>query len=171
MGNKDVRVGKIYSSSIPNDILPVWAIKGNEMIKVFDKLVRDKIPDIIQRDIDSEKRLADGIPVTASFATVSGDALELALAKKLVEEATEYYNAVLDKQANKIKAVNEDLFAMRYQVDERLSEFADVTTIFTTIQYQFTSEEFRRVNDEVFSRRDSRGGFDNGLVLLWVEFK
>ena len=98
-------------------------------MKVYDKLVRDRIPDIIE---------SSGIK--CEVEVVSDDVALEYLYKKLGEEVDELLS---DKNLNEIADVMEVLFAIAKK-------------------YGYSEDEVLGRRNE---KRDSRGGFEDNLVL------
>lgn len=108
---------------------------GDEYVGAYDKLVRDDIPAVVREDGNR--------PITRR---VDGDAYERYLAAKLVEEATEYAEALESNEADPV------------------AELADVHAVLDAIV-----EASAATPTDVRERRDAkasaRGGFEDGIVL------
>lgn len=100
----------------------------------FNKLVRDKIPEVITNRGER-----------VESAKLSGDALVLALRKKLVEESFE----ALDAKSG----------------DELLSELADVQEVLYSLCNELNISK-DHLEEERQKKFEKRGGFNSGFMLL-----
>lgn len=107
---------------------------------IFNKLVRDKIPELIAKQ---------GKKVT--FRALQGDELKKALKDKLLEEVQELVNAETFEQiVEEMADVHEVLNAMQVALMDAI----------------IPSPTIERILNE---KRDTRGGFRNGYFLESVE--
>lgn len=97
---------------------------------IYNKLVRDKIPEVIQK---SGK--------TCETKVIDGEALKEALVAKLKEEVAEFEEA------------------------HSMEEMADILEVLEGICkfHHWDMEEVLKVKSE---KRDKRGGFEQGIMLL-----
>ena len=111
------------------------------MRRDYNKLVRDRIPEIIQAN---GKR--------CSIETMSELEYRQALLEKLVEEAQEARGAILRSAAP----------------DELLTELADLQEVLAALMaaWQIAPEHVQQVQRQ---RRAERGGFDQQMRLLRTE--
>lgn len=99
-------------------------------MKVYDKLVRDRIPEIIES---------------------SGNKCEIEVVSD--EVALEYLYKKLNEEVSELLE------------DKNLDEIADVMEVLFAIgaKYGYSEEDILNRRNE---KRDSRGGFENNLVLI-----
>jgi predicted house-cleaning noncanonical NTP pyrophosphatase (MazG superfamily) len=105
----------------------------DDTVSVFNKVVRDRIPELISER--GEK---------ASTVRLVGDALDVALRRKLVEEALE----ALDARSG----------------DETLEELADVLEVVHGICHAL-NQPMSAIEERRREKRKKRGGFESGLML------
>lgn len=115
------------------------------MIRQYDKLVRDKMPDII---------MADGY--TPVCKTEVGRALTRRLVKKLAEEAAEVGRAFEKGDWTQMVRELADLIEVMGALVER-----------EEIQREGGREAVEEVREK---KRQERGGFELGIVLLEIDF-
>ena len=120
---------------------------------IYNKLVRDDVPDIIE---------ADGH--TAVYDTIEDkDELLVALLLKLVEEVRELDEVLTEATQEDDEAVVRDVAV--------IEEFADVYTVFMAIDKRLNKGHsvFTEVLIEtLLTKRDERGVFDKGIFLREV---
>jgi predicted house-cleaning noncanonical NTP pyrophosphatase (MazG superfamily) len=111
------------------------------MRRDYNKLVRDRIPEIIQ---NSGKHCA--------IETMSDAEYRQALLEKLVEEAQEARGAILHSAAP----------------DELITELADLQEVFAAVlaAWEISSDLVQQVQTQ---RHAERGSFEQRLKLLWTE--
>jgi predicted house-cleaning noncanonical NTP pyrophosphatase (MazG superfamily) len=117
------------------------------MKKVFNKLVRDKMIDIYKHDVANK--------LTASDYKVRYMEKEETLERlkdKLLEEAQEVFEAY----------GKEDKTALK-------EEIADVIEVIDAMLYHngFTLEEVLAIRD---TKKEKRGGFEEGLYLEYIDY-
>lgn len=117
------------------------------MKKVYNKLVRDKMIDIYQHDIEN-KISASGYSVR--YLTPN-ETLE-ALKSKLLEEAQEVFDAYGEEDKTHLK-----------------EEIADVVEVIDAILYhnQISLQEVLELRDK---KKLKRGGFETGLYLESIDY-
>lgn len=115
------------------------------MVKHHNKLVRDRIPDIIQ---------AAGRQCAIAQMTV--EEYQQALREKLVEEAQE---AALSVERNS---------AGTAPADELIRELADLYEVIDALMVAHQIERSDVIKEQE-TRRIERGGFSQRLRLLWSE--
>lgn len=119
----------------------------------YNKLVRDKIPNII---------IGKGLSFKAKV--VKGVAYERALANKLKEESVEVFNAwewlnhVCEYEAGHGDAEYEKL----------VEEMADLFEVYVNALKTFNITT-KQVFEAVMKKRKERGAFEDGIFLEWVE--
>lgn len=139
---------------------------GSEHVGAYDKLVRDDIPAVVREDGNR--------PVTRR---VDGEERRRYLAEKLVEEATEYRDAVL--AANDGDVDNSDHAAGDGEEassdgeadsddDPVLDELADVHAVLDAV-VDASGATTADVDARVGEKSESRGGFHDGVVLERIE--
>jgi predicted house-cleaning noncanonical NTP pyrophosphatase (MazG superfamily) len=115
--------------------------KQTNMRKDYNKLVRDRIPQIITASSPQATFGLENYTTTAEFKE--------ALLAKLVEEAEEAQSAATSRE-------------------ELLTELADLYEVVNALleTFELDKEELLTVQA---SRRAQRGGFEQRLKLLWVD--
>jgi len=103
-------------------------------IAVYNKIVRDRIPEIIE-----------GQGKRHRCSTVNGEELLVGLERKLMEEFEEFRDSGRD-----------------------LEELADILEVVDGLAHHLGSS-FERVLELKREKRARRGGFEQGLLLEWVE--
>jgi len=103
------------------------------MKKIYHKLVRDRIPEIIEKD---GKNFA--------ISQLRGDRLQSHAMRKLQEEVQEFVENPCAEEA------------------------ADIMEIMNFICHRLGIHE-QTILAEAIAKRTSRGGFDMGFLLEWVE--
>jgi len=119
-------------------------------IKTYNKLVRDRIPDIIA-----------GEGKTVKFKHIKTNDKELAgfLINKLHEEIEELYNAI--EQSND----TEMIYNGRYEI---LQELADVGEVFDAL-VKCIHIEHEDILRAMKTKAEEKGTFENGTYLIEVE--
>ena len=119
----------------------------------YNKLVRDKIPNII---------IGKGLSFKAKV--VKGTAYERALANKLKEEAEEVFGAWewLEHVCN-IEAGHGDA-----EYEKLVEEMADLFEVYVNALKTFNIST-KQVFEAVMKKRKERGAFEDGIFLEWVE--
>jgi|AntRauTorcE11898_2_1112593.scaffolds.fasta_scaffold05321_2 predicted house-cleaning noncanonical NTP pyrophosphatase (MazG superfamily) len=115
------------------------SIDSDEYVGAYDKLVRDDIPSVVREDGNR--------PVTRR---VDGDEYDRYLAAKLVEEATEYADA--------LGANDEDPIA----------ELADVHAVLDAI-VEASAVTVADVRERREAKASARGRFEDGIVLERID--
>ena len=108
-------------------------------MKIYNKLIRDRIPEIIQKDGN-----------TADIIILSEESFKQAIKEKLIEEATEVYNA--------------------QDRDDILSELADLQEVMDTIKQMYNINTLE-VNTIQAVKALQRGKFEKRLYLKSVKEK
>ena len=108
-------------------------------MKTYNKLVRDRIPEIIQKEGN-----------TADIIILSEESFKQAIKEKLIEEATEVYNA--------------------QNRDDILSELADLQEVMDTIKQLYNINTLE-VNTIQAVKALQRGKFEKRLYLKSVKEK
>ena len=103
------------------------------MKKTYNKLVRDRIPDIIEQD---GKR--------AAFRYLDNEKILEQLFAKLHEETSELHDA------------------------QNVAEVADIIEVLFAIAQRFGYDE-QQTLEQVHQKRQTRGGFQKGILLESVE--
>ncbi len=116
--------------------------------KTYNKLVRDRIPEIIA---------ADGRQCGTEI--MSDDEYRQALLVKLVEEAQEVAAADRDELVKEIAAADRD---------ELVKEIADLYEVIDALLIAFDLDR-KAVIAMQRNRHDERGGFEKRIKLLWTE--
>lgn len=122
-----------FKESIVPYPVPRNSEEQDGQVVIYNKLVRDKIPDIVSQ--------AGKMPVTRIAA---GEELAVLMKKKLMEEVLEYLNT------------------------GQPEELADILEVLRALAVGHDMS-WSNVETEAFSKREKRGGFDNGVVLVKVE--
>lgn len=118
--------------------------------KEYNKLVRDKIPAIIQAEGNE-----------CGVETIQEDYLyRLALLEKLVEEAKEAL------EVGKLVTTNAQEPAVKKT--ELVKELTDLSEVMEATMLAF-GISLEKVREEQSYRKAVRGGFENRIRLLWVE--
>lgn len=117
------------------------------MRKIYNKLVRDKMIDIYQHDVENK--------ISASEYSVRYMKREETLDRlkdKLLEEAQEVFDAYGEEDKSKLK-----------------EELADVIEVIDAILYhnELSLEEVLSIRD---SKKEKRGGFETGLFLESIDY-
>lgn len=107
------------------------------MRKFHNKLVRDRIPDIVRQAHHN-----------CEFVTLSPSQYIEALRQKLIEEATEAATACSD--------------------DELIEELADLYEVIDAL-LKTTEIQKQTVLNTQAQRRQTRGGFEGKIQLVWTE--
>ena len=115
------------------------------MIREYNKLVRDRIPEIIEA---SGRQYA--------IAQMSAKEFQQALHEKLIEEAQE---ASLSAEHNSVGTANPA---------ELIKELADLYEVIDTLMAAYQIERSDVISEQE-ARRVERGGFNQRLRLLWSE--
>ncbi len=121
------------------------------MIQEYNKLVRDKIPEIIRAD--------NKTPYTHK---VSGSELEDALQKKLTEEIREFRKSRTMEELADILEVVEALIQINH---EYMPERTRVYSIANN--YNITKMELESIRA---NKAKERGTFSQGIILEYVEY-
>jgi predicted house-cleaning noncanonical NTP pyrophosphatase (MazG superfamily) len=103
-------------------------------ITTYNKIVRDRIPEIIERTGKKYR-----------FSTVQGEELLSGLEAKLCEESKEFTASGRD-----------------------LEELADILEVVDGLAHHLGSS-FAEILELKRIKREKRGGFEEGLLLEWVE--
>ena len=115
-------------------------MKDIKEYKVYSKLVRDNIPDLIEKSHPDKDFVVTQLPNDKNF--------EIELMDKMNEELGEYFNAKTKKMKK-----------------EELCDTLEV--LMALIEYKgFT---FTEINDLRLKKRSERGGFEKRLFLVKVE--
>lgn len=126
---------------------------SDEYVGEYDKLVRDDIPAVVSDDGNQ--------PVTR---TVDGAEYDRYLAAKLVEEATEYADALGDDGAPSAEdAGDEDPGG-----EDALDELADAYAVLDAI-VAASATTMDDVRERAREKAAERGGFEDGIVLERIE--
>ena len=135
------------------------------MTKVYNKLVRDKIPEIIKRQ-DMEvtwSKVGDDIrrresKVEVKYRVLEGEELKKAAIAKLIEEAQELLGAKTD--------------------EEIIEEIADIYEVFNLILYDAFRihsvglyEYLVLLEKAIAKKKDTKGGFDRHYFLEEASIK
>ncbi len=117
------------------------------MKKIFNKLVRDKMVDIYEHDIQNKISASD-----YSVRYMSPEETLERLKDKLLEEAQEVFEAY----------GNEDKTALK-------EEMADVIEVIDAMLYhnKISLEEVLAIRDK---KREKRGGFEKGVFLESIDY-
>ena len=126
--------------------------------KITNKLVRDKIPNILMEQNKAFKA-----------HLLHGSDFSKQLANKLIEEAIELKAAI----ENDIHLSNIEPLSFQECEDldkDALEEFADVFEVFTKLMKveNFKIEDLEKAVKE---KRERNGGFEDKIFLEWVEDK
>ena len=124
---------------------------------VHNKLVRDKIPDIL---------LDQGKAFKACNHKFLGDRIKL-LSSKLVEEAEEVEDKVYwFDHLSEVEPISiDEEVAYQNAVTE---ELADVYEVFTTLSKLLGINQLD-IEKVAAKKKEERGGFEKGVYLEWVE--
>lgn len=119
----------------------------------YNKLVRDKIPNII---------IGKGLSFKAKV--VKGSAYDRAIAKKLKEESEEVFYAWewLDHVCG-VEAGHGDA-----EYEKLIEEMADLFEVYVNALKAFNIST-KQVFEAVMKKRKERGAFEDGIFLEWVE--
>ncbi len=117
------------------------------MKKIYNKLVRDKMVDIYQHDVEN-KISASGYSVRYMEKTETLERLK----DKLLEEAQEVFEAYNNEDKSHLK-----------------EEIADVIEVIDAILYHntITLEEVLAIRD---AKKEKKGGFEKGIYLESIDY-
>lgn len=120
----------------------------------YRKLVRDKIPDKIKNDPDV---------IDYTFVPMDMDKFPKALADKVVEEAKEVAEALVNytTEANSYFAVLENEEKLKAKVIEEVGDLLDVIKVLRE-SYDIKKEDVKAARKK---KNKEFGGFDNGYFL------
>lgn len=120
---------------------------------IYNKLVRDRIPNII---------ISKGLSFKAKV--VKGAAYDRALANKLKEESVEVFNAwEWLEHVCAIEAGHGDA-----EYEKLVEEMADLFEVYVNALKAFNITT-NQVFEAVMKKRKERGAFEDGIFLEWVE--
>lgn len=120
------------------------------MKKIYNKLVRDKMVDIYERDV-KEQITATDYKVRYMEKEETLDRLK----DKLLEEAQEVFDAYNDSDKTHLK-----------------EELADVIEVIDAILYHndLSLSEVLEIRDKKKEKKEKRGGFEKGVYLESIDY-
>lgn len=124
------------------------------MKKEFNKLVRDKVPNII---------IGKAYPFKARKCT--DDEFPIELGNKLIEESNEIKEAISKYLASE-EDVNSEI--KKKLLNNIIEELVDLKEVEATIQKLFYISA-DTINTVANLKRDSKGSFEDKIFLEWVE--
>ena len=125
------------------------------MKKEFNKLVRDKVPNII---------IGKAYPFKARKCT--DDEFPIALGNKLIEESNEIKEAISKYLASEEDANSE---IKKKLLDRIVEELVDLKEVESAIQKLFYIS-VDSINTVANLKRGSRGSFEDKIFLEWIEY-
>lgn len=124
------------------------------MKKEYNKLVRDKIPNII---------IGKSYPFKARKCT--DDEFPIELGNKLIEESTEVKEAINEYLTSEEKDNSEIKTKLLNNIIEELADLKEVEYTIQRLLYLSTED----INTTSNLKRGKRGAFEDRIFLEWVE--